>query len=128
MRMYAREIARFTQGMSVALDDNALPMTTARRVYNFDTKRGALTDGLGISAYEVGGEALPPLPAEPECVWQYTRADEGERDDRLVAYAGGVLYELPLYGTRVWTRLDGSSFRARPAAINYRLNSATCCS
>lgn len=123
MKTYVRQIASFEKGMITSVDDNKLPMSAAKYTYNFDTDRGALVDGIGLSDLTLGDQ-IPVAPSNAVAVWQYTRSDAaGGRDDRLVLYGEDqCLYTLPLYGEREWSLLD-ATFLTLPTAINYRLNS-----
>lgn len=108
------KIPNFLSGFNSSLDESVLPLSTAKRIYNFDFQSGALTTSYGIIDAE--------FPRTTVAVWQYKKVDSvtGETQKiKMFTDTGGHLWYFNERGFA--TVLSGIRFTSAPIAINYRL-------
>ncbi len=107
-------LPNFFSGFDSVSDESVLPLSTAKRIYNFDCSSGALTEGWGIKQSGITAEDVT-------CVWQFRRYDPvAEREIKTLMYScadGSVFAAMP-HG---YTRLYGVNFTVAPQTVNYRL-------
>lgn len=104
----------FSGGVDWFTGESVSSLSRAKDSFNFDFSHGTLTEGYGLTAYDVGVSGLKRL-------WLYRRYDveRGADDDRLLAADGdGNVYELNGGDARKITSVTPG---AALSFVNYRL-------
>ncbi|MCL2061233.1 MAG: hypothetical protein FWH03_01220 [Firmicutes bacterium] len=107
-------VTTFGGGMNASLDESVLPLSVAKRIYNFDFSAGALTEGYGLEAEPLSARAITNI-------WTFKRHDfDTAADEEIIMFSDiyGKVYYLR-GGTE--HELSGISFTSVPQAVTYRL-------
>ena len=107
-------IPNFFTGFDSTSDESVLPLSTAKKIYNFDYSSGALTEGWGIKKSGITAKDVTS-------VWQFVRYDEVAKCEikkLMYSCADGSVYTSSPHG---YILLNGVNFSSVPYAVNYRL-------
>lgn len=107
-------VPNFLSGFDASLDESVLPLSTAKRIYNFDCSSGALTEGWGIRDGGISAKNVIKL-------WQFTRYDPDalqEIKKTMYCLSDGSVFASAPHG---FEKLSGVSFSSVPYTVNYRL-------
>ena len=124
----------FHKSMDTSIDEALLPYKTAKMSYNFDVKRGALTNGYGFKKLSLPkaitqGERELNVPGEPiKKMWVYRYFyDEFQafEPELIFLTESGQLYFACIHDEAPFTLPipQDAMFTAIPNALNYNLDS-----
>lgn len=124
----------FQKCMDTSIDEALLPYKTAKMSYNFDVKKGALTNGYGFKELSLpkvhsDGERQLIPPGEPikkMWIYRYFYDKYQEFDPELIFLTqSGQLYFCCIHDDAPYTMQipHDTMFKSIPNAVNYNLNS-----
>lgn len=124
----------FSSNMNTEVDENLLPFQRASICYNFSSKTGALTEGIGIQELHFPSEIAPSgykkvmsgSSVALKGVWQFRHmsATSLERNDGIVVLNDNnqFLFTMLNSYSSYLSPIVMPPFLKSPSAINYRLN------
>lgn len=124
----------FQKNMDTQTDEALLPYKTAKMSYNFNVKKGALTNGYGFKELSLPNASnaderkiiLPGVPIKRLWIYKYFYDDIQAFEPEMIIYTeDGELYFFCIKDDNPFALkiLKDEPFTAVPNALNYNLNS-----